>query len=99
MASPTKARRGDVMAILGDNDPHWFWAELAAQAAGGAVTGVFSSSGAKEVKYFLEHSDAKIVMAQGKVDLAPLLTHTFRLDDYRRALAMNMSKSCRKLRG
>jgi threonine dehydrogenase-like Zn-dependent dehydrogenase len=31
-------------------------------------------------------------MAQGKVDLAPLLTHTFRLDDYRRALAMNMSK-------
>jgi threonine dehydrogenase-like Zn-dependent dehydrogenase len=32
-------------------------------------------------------------MAQGKVDLAPLLTHTFRLDDYRRALAMNMSKS------
>jgi threonine dehydrogenase-like Zn-dependent dehydrogenase len=32
-------------------------------------------------------------MAQGKVDLAPLLTHSFRLDDYRRALAMNMSKS------
>jgi threonine dehydrogenase-like Zn-dependent dehydrogenase len=32
-------------------------------------------------------------MAQGKVDLAPLLTHTFRLDDYRRALAMNMNKS------
>ena len=32
-------------------------------------------------------------MAQGKVDLAPLLTHTFRLEDYRRALAMNMNKS------
>ncbi len=32
-------------------------------------------------------------MAQGKVDLSPLLTHTFRLDDYRRALAMNMNKS------
>lgn len=31
-------------------------------------------------------------MAQGKVDLAPLLTHTFRLDNYRRALAMNMNK-------
>ena len=32
-------------------------------------------------------------MTQSKVDLAPLLTHTFRLDDYRRALAMNMNKS------
>ena len=36
-------------------------------------------------------------MAQGKVDLAPLLTHTFRLDDYRRALAMNMNKSRHRL--
>jgi len=36
-------------------------------------------------------------MAQGKVDLAPLLTHTFRLDDYRRALAMNMNKSRHQL--
>jgi long-chain acyl-CoA synthetase len=30
-------QRGDVLAILGDNDPHWFWAELAAQAAGGPL--------------------------------------------------------------
>jgi threonine dehydrogenase-like Zn-dependent dehydrogenase len=36
-------------------------------------------------------------MAQGKVDLASLLTHTFRLDDYRRALAMNMNKSRHRL--
>jgi threonine dehydrogenase-like Zn-dependent dehydrogenase len=36
-------------------------------------------------------------IAQGKVDLAPLLTHTFLLDDYRRALAMNMNKSGHRL--
>jgi threonine dehydrogenase-like Zn-dependent dehydrogenase len=36
-------------------------------------------------------------MAQGSVDLTPLLTHTFRLDDYRRALAMNMNKSRHRL--
>jgi len=66
-------QRGDVMAILGDNDPHWFWAQLAAQAAGGVVTGVFSSSGAKEVKYFLEHSDAKIVVAQDQEQVDKIL--------------------------
>ena len=66
-------QRGDVMAILGDNDPHWFWGQLAAQAAGGVVTGVFSSSGAKEVKYFLEHSDAKIVVAQDQEQVDKIL--------------------------
>jgi long-chain acyl-CoA synthetase len=66
-------QRGDVMAILGDNDPHWFWAQLAAQAAGGVVTGVFSSSGAKEVKYFLEHSDACIVVAQDQEQVDKIL--------------------------
>ncbi|MDM8001273.1 MAG: AMP-binding protein [Dehalococcoidia bacterium] len=66
-------QRGDVMAILGDNDPHWFWAQLAAQAAGGVVTGVFSSSAAKEVKYFLEHSDAKIVVAQDQEQVDKIL--------------------------
>jgi long-chain acyl-CoA synthetase len=66
-------QRGDVMAILGDNDPHWFWAQLAAQAAGGVVTGVFSSSGAKEVKYFLEHSDAIVVVAQDQEQVDKVL--------------------------
>jgi long-chain acyl-CoA synthetase len=66
-------QRGDVMAILGDNDPHWFWAQLAAQSAGGVVTGVFSSSGAKEVRYFLEHSDAKIVVAQDQEQVDKIL--------------------------
>jgi threonine dehydrogenase-like Zn-dependent dehydrogenase len=43
------------------------------------------------------HQLALDFMAQGKVDLASLLTHTFRLGDYRRALAMNMNKSRHRL--
>ena len=31
-------------------------------------------------------------MAKGKLDLAPLVTHRFRLDDYRKALAVSASK-------
>jgi L-iditol 2-dehydrogenase len=31
-------------------------------------------------------------MAEGKLDLAPLVTHRFRLDDYRKALAVSASK-------
>jgi len=66
-------RRGEVMAILGDNDPHWFWAELAAQAVGGAVTGVFSNASPNEVKYHLTHSDAALVVAQDQEQVDKLL--------------------------
>ena len=67
-------QRGDVLAILGDNDPHWFWAELAAQAAGGAVTGVFSNSSPNEVKYLLQHSDSTFVVAQDQEQVDKLLS-------------------------
>ena len=65
--------RGDMMAILGDNDPHWFWAELAAHAAGGAVTGIFSSSAPNEVKYLMEHSDSKFAVVQDQEQVDKVL--------------------------
>lgn len=66
-------QRGDMMAILGDNDPHWFWAELAAQAAGGAVTGIFSSGASSEVKYLMEHSDSKFAVVQDQEQVDKVL--------------------------
>ncbi len=66
-------RRGEVVAILGDNDPHWFWAELAVQAAGGAITGVFSSGSPDEVKYLITHSDSTMVMAQDQEQVDKVL--------------------------
>jgi long-chain acyl-CoA synthetase len=66
-------QRGDVMAVIADNDPHWFWAELAAMGLGGAITGVFSSSGPNEVKFFLQHTDAKIVVAEDQEQVDKVL--------------------------
>ncbi len=54
--------RGDVVCIIGDNEPQWFWGEFAAQAAGGIATGVFVDSIPSEVKYIAEHSDAKFAI-------------------------------------
>ncbi len=54
--------RGDVVCIIGDNEPQWFWGEFAAQAAGGIATGIFVDSIPSEVKYVAEHSDAKFAI-------------------------------------
>jgi long-chain acyl-CoA synthetase len=61
---------GDVVCIIGDNEPEWFWGEFAAQAAGGVATGIFVDSIPSEVKYIVTHSEAKfaIVNDQEQVD-------------------------------
>ncbi|MBM3148716.1 MAG: long-chain fatty acid--CoA ligase, partial [Chloroflexi bacterium] len=49
---------GNVVCIIGDNEPEWFWAEFATQAAGGIATGIFVDSIPSEVKYVATHSGA-----------------------------------------
>ena len=55
-------KKGDVVCIIGDNEPEWFWGEFAAQAAGGIATGVFVDSIPAEVKHIAEHSGAKFAI-------------------------------------
>ncbi len=54
--------RGDVVCIVGDNEPQWFWGEFAAQAAGARATGIFVDSIPSEVKYIAEHSGARFAI-------------------------------------
>ena len=53
---------GDVVCIIGDNEPEWFWGEFATHAAGGIVTGIFVDSIPADVKYIAEHSGAKFAI-------------------------------------
>ncbi len=53
---------GNVVCIIGDNEPEWFWGEFATQAAGGIATGIFVDSIPAEVKYVATHSDARFAI-------------------------------------
>jgi len=55
-------KQGDVVCIIGDNEPEWFWGEFATQAAGGIVTGIFVDSIPSEVKYIADHAEAKFAI-------------------------------------
>jgi len=56
--------RGDKIAILGDNRPEWIYTELAAQAAGGVSAGIYPDSLPDQVRYIVDHSDAKFIMVE-----------------------------------
>ena len=66
-------KRGDKLSIIGENQPQWYWGELAAQSLGGAVAGVFTDCVPSEVKYIVAHSDSKIVIAHDQEQVDKLL--------------------------
>jgi long-chain acyl-CoA synthetase len=69
--------RGDRLAIIGDTDPQWYWAEIATQAAGGSSVGIYTDCVPSEVKYIIEHSNARFVVAkdQEQVDKVLSIAH------------------------
>ncbi len=56
--------QGERVCIMGDNDPEWYWAELAVQAAGAIAVGIFSDAIPSELRYIVQHSEASFVFAK-----------------------------------
>ena len=66
-------QRGDKVAIIGDNRPEWFIAELAAQAAGAASVGLFQDAVPRELAYIIDHADARFVVVEDQEQVDKLL--------------------------
>jgi len=64
---------GDKVCIIGDNDPQYFWAQLAVQAGGGVAAGIFTDSTPPEIQYVVSHSDALFVFAKDQEQCDKLL--------------------------
>ncbi|MCZ6678975.1 MAG: AMP-binding protein, partial [Candidatus Poribacteria bacterium] len=65
--------RGEHVAIIGNNEPEWVYAELAVQSLGGVVIGIYQDSTPPEVKYIVEKSDAVYVIAEDQEQVDKLL--------------------------
>jgi len=65
-------KKGDKVAMIGDNRPEGLWAEMAALCAGGVGVWLFQDCMMEEVKYIIDHSDAKFFVGetQQEVDKA-----------------------------
>ncbi len=71
--------RGDKVAIIGDNRPEWVFAELGAQAAGGASVGIYQDSNLNEVAYVIDQCDASFVVAEDQEQVDKILDMVDRL--------------------
>jgi long-chain acyl-CoA synthetase len=55
---------GETVAIIGDNDPEFYWAQIATHSARAMSFGIFSDAGAQELIYGLTKSRAVFLIAQ-----------------------------------
>lgn len=56
-------RRGENVAVLGENKPEWLYCHLGIMAAGAATCGIYPSSSSEQIEYVLEHCEARILFA------------------------------------
>lgn len=63
-------KRGEKIAIIGENDPEFYWAELALWSAGGVTTAMFTDANMLEFGYVVDNSDSVYIVAhdQEQVD-------------------------------
>jgi long-chain acyl-CoA synthetase len=63
----------DKVAILGDNEPEWFWAAFATQAGRGIVVPQFTDGIPEELKYTIDFADCKFVVARDQEQVDKIL--------------------------
>ena len=59
-------RRGDKLAVIGDNRRRLYFAQIAAQSLGGISLAVYQDSIAKELGYVLEHAETRFIVAENE---------------------------------
>lgn len=66
-------KRGDKLAIVGDNRPRLYWAMCAAQALGGIPVPMYQDAIAEELQYVLDHAEARFAIAEDQEQVDKLL--------------------------
>jgi long-chain acyl-CoA synthetase len=67
-------KRGDKLAIIGDNRPQLYWGMAAAQSLGGVPVPLYQDAIEKELEFILEHSEAKFALAEDQEQSDKLLS-------------------------
>ncbi|MGH6949048.1 MAG: AMP-dependent synthetase/ligase [Kiloniellales bacterium] len=66
-------KRGDKIAIVGDNRPRLYWSITAAQAIGAVPVPIYQDAVAREMAFVIEHAEARFAIAEDQEQVDKLL--------------------------
>ncbi len=67
-------KRGDKIAIIGDNRPRLYWTMTAAQVLGAVPVPLYQDSVATELSFVVEHAEARFVLAEDQEQVDKMLS-------------------------
>ena len=67
-------KRGEKLAVVGDNRPSLYLAQLAAQAIGGIAVPVYQDAIASELVYVLNHAEVSVIVAEDQEQVDKILS-------------------------
>src|SRR5215472_6856840 len=66
-------RRGDKLAIIGDNRPRLYWGIAATQSLGGVPVPIYQDSIAEEIAFVLDHAEIRFAVAEDQEQVDKLV--------------------------
>ncbi len=82
-------QRGDKVAIIGENDPEFYWAQIAAWSAGGTTIAIFTDANPQELGYVIDNSDAVILFAHDQEQCDKALALREKMPNVRQVIYWN----------
>ncbi|MBE2268560.1 MAG: AMP-binding protein [Anaerolinea sp.] len=79
-------QRGDKVALIGENDPEFYWAEIAVWSAGGVTTAIFTDANLQELGYVVDNSDAVYLFAHDQEQCDKALALKDKLPNVRKVI-------------
>lgn len=67
-------KRGDKVAIVGDNRPRLYWAMVAVQCLGGVPVPLYQDAVAEEMQFVLEHAETRFAVVEDQEQVDKLLS-------------------------
>ncbi len=62
-------KKGDCVAIIGENCPEWVFIDLGVQCVGGVSVGIYTTNSAEQCEYVINHSEARFFFVENEEQL------------------------------
>lgn len=79
-------KRGEKVALIGENDPEFYWAEIAVWACGGITTAIFTDANLQELGYVVDNSDSVYLFAHDQEQCDKALAMRDKLPNVRKVI-------------
>ena len=82
--------RGDVVAILSENNKEWIFTDVGTICAGGVACGVYPTDSSNQVEYIVNNSKAKFLFVENEEQLDKFLAVRARVPSLEKVIVYDM---------